>query len=304
MIASPGAGASSGVIGRSRVVSAAVAARLPASPLVRPPSALTPITLPTALVLQAAGINCDRETARAFELAGASAELRHVNALLGTGNPFDGFDLLAIPGGFSFGDDVAAGRILGDRLRRELGDAIRTFVAAGKPVIGICNGFQVLTQAGLLPGGTDENPVALDDNVSGSFLCRWTTLKKGDGRCVWTSGWGDDEAVELPVAHAEGRLIFRDAAAREAAAGRRAIVYGEPSSALPMDLPANPNASADDIAGLCDETGLVLGLMPHPERYVEPFQHPAAARRRLDGTGDREPAGLRLFKSAVAHVAG
>ncbi len=260
----------------------------------RPPlsAALTSGTLPRVLVLQAAGINCDRETARAFELAGATAELRHVNAL-DKHQPFEGFDLLAIPGGFSYGDDVAAGRILGDRLARELGDPLRDFVARGGPVIGICNGFQVLVSSGLLPG--DQRRAALDENASGSFTCRWVTLRRGPADCVWTRGWGEDEAVELPVAHAEGRLRADDETGG-------AILYASPAEALVADLPPNPNQSVGDIAGLTDTTGLVLGLMPHPERYVEHAQHPAYQRRKLEGDFSLEPAGLRLFKSAVQAV--
>ena len=268
--------------------------------------------MPRALVLRAAGINCDLETARAFELAGAQAERVHVNRLVERPELLDDFDLLAVPGGFSYGDDVAAGRILGDRLARELGDPMRRFVERGGPIIGICNGFQVLTSSGLLPGDVDGQSgrtCALtqnsDEATGGRYACRWVTLKKAAKHCVWTGDWADDESVELPMAHAEGRLVFRDEAAREAVvrASRVAVTYGEPAAGLPDDLPDNPNGSEHDIAGLCDESGLVLGLMPHPERYVEPMQHPAWTRRQIDGTAETTAAGLRLFQSAVRHVA-
>ena len=265
---------------------------------------------PRALVLRAAGINCDLETAHAFGLAGAVAERRHVNELAGRSDPFDGYDLLAIPGGFSYGDDVAAGRILGDRLARELGPALRRFVDRGRPIVGICNGFQVLTQAGLLPGdvpGTEGRAVALtrnsNDATGGRYACRWVTVRGVAGHCVWTRDW--DGPVELPMAHAEGRLVYRDDAARRAVAeaGRVAVVYVPSAGELPGDFPPNPNGSADDVAGLCDDTGLVLGLMPHPERYVDPLQHPAWGRMAAEGV-DREPAGLALFRAAVGHIAG
>ncbi|MEM7809815.1 MAG: phosphoribosylformylglycinamidine synthase I, partial [Planctomycetota bacterium] len=217
-----------------------------------------------ALVLQAAGINCDLETARAFELAGASADLRHVNTL-DARDPFAGYDLLAIPGGFSYGDDVAAGRILGDRIVRQFGDALHRFVENGRPVLGICNGFQVLVSAGLLPGGNAER-AALDTNVSGSFACRWVTLRRGGASSIWTADFAADEAIELPIAHAEGRLIGDEATIERHAA----FTYAEPAQRLSDDLPANPNGSVADVAGLTDSTGLVMGLMPHPERYVEP----------------------------------
>ena len=265
----------------------------------------------TALVLRAAGINCDRETARAFALAGATPSVLHVNRLAENPQMLADFDLLAIPGGFSYGDDVAAGRILGDRLARELGDDLRRFVGAGKPVVGICNGFQVLTQSGLLGEDAHGRACALtqnaDDATGGRYACRWVTCRRVAPHCVWTKAWGEDELIELPMAHAEGRLVFRDESARRAASeeGRVAVAYADPieSDLLPPDLPGNPNGSVDGIAGLCDESGLVLGLMPHPERYVDALQHPAAARRRFDGTAEAEPAGLRLFRSAVDYAA-
>jgi phosphoribosylformylglycinamidine synthase len=272
---------------------------------------------PRALVLRAAGINCDAETAFAFEKAGAAATCLHVNRVVENPRQLGDYDLMAIPGGFSHGDDVGAGRILGDRLTRELGAALRKFVDSGKPIIGICNGFQVLTQTDLLPGPVDDSNgrvVALTRNTAeatgGRYVCRWISLQRVGDQCVWTRGWGEDETVELPMAHAEGRIVFRDDAARTAVAraNRIAIRYTTPAdkAVLPGDLPENPNGSADGIAGLCDESGLVLGLMPHPERFIDPLQHPAWTRLRQNGGADNapEPAGLRMFRSAVDHVAG
>lgn len=261
---------------------------------------------PRALVLRAAGVNCDAETVHAFRLAGADPHTLHVNRLAETPRLLDDFDLLAIPGGFSYGDDIAAGRILSDQLNRTLGDALRRFVDRGRPVIGICNGFQVLVQTSLLPGdvtGNGERICALTENVQGRFICRWVTLNKVAKQCVWTSTWGDEEAVELPIAHAEGRLVCREGG-RELlrAKDRIALTYTRSRLPLPPDMPENPNGTVDDIAGLCDESGLVLGLMPHPERYVDVTQHPAWTRRKYEGTGEDVPAGLRLFQGAVAHV--
>lgn len=264
-------------------------------------------------MIRAAGINCDAETAHAFECAGASATCLHANRIVDDPNVLKDFQLLAIPGGFSYGDDIAAGRILGDRLTRQLGDVLRRFVDAGKPVIGICNGFQVLTQTDLLPGklgGRHERICALtqnaDEATGGRYACRWVSLRKIATHSAWTADFADDETIEMPMAHAEGRLVFRDDDARHALAenGRIAIKYVEPASPLPADMPYNPNGSMDDIAGLCDESGLVLGLMPHPERYVDALQHPAWGRRKADGSNISEPAGLRLFRSAVAYVSG
>ncbi len=263
-------------------------------------------------MIRAAGINCDAETAHAFEIAGAAATCVHVNRIVEQPKLLRDFDLMAIPGGFSYGDDVAAGRILGDRLTRQLGEALRMFVDDGKPIIGVCNGFQVLTQTDLLPGhleGSLDRACALTQNAGeatgGRYACRWVSLRKIAPHCVWTADFGADEIIELPMAHAEGRLVFRDDDARRAIAqaGRVAMRYVEPEQALPGDLPFNPNGSTDAIAGLCDDTGLVLGLMPHPERYLDPLQHPAWSRRKIDGVIE-SPAGLRLFQSAVGYVSG
>lgn len=289
------------------------------------------IDAPRALVLRAAGVNCDLETAHAFRLAGAQPHRLHINRLADNPRLLEDFDLLAIPGGFSYGDDIAAGRIFADQLNRTLGEELLRFVDAGKPVIGICNGFQVLVQTRLLPGelkAEGGGPKAeeqihgacslspypssfnrfctLAENIQGRFTCRWIKLKKVAPHCVWTAGWGDEEEIELPIAHAEGRLVFRDERARDLieGSGRVALRYaGNLDEGVP-DLPPNPTGSTNDIAGLCDESGLVLGLMPHPERYVDAAQHPAFSRERNKGeVAPRQPAGLRLFKSAVQRIA-
>ena len=255
---------------------------------------------PRALIFRAAGTNCDRETAHAFALAGAETATLHVRRLIENPALLDDFDLLAVPGGFSYGDDIAAGRILADELNRGLADPLRRFVDQGKPVIGICNGFQVLVQTGLLPGG-DEKVCALTDNTGGQFVCRWITLRKAASHSVWLSEWGDDEEIELPIAHAEGRLVCKSGGMDWLEAnGRVALRYGGVVGGDVPDLPPNPNGSTNDVAALCDESGLVLGLMPHPERYVDDFQHPAWQRRRFEGLPPTEPAGLRLFKSGVS----
>jgi phosphoribosylformylglycinamidine synthase len=262
---------------------------------------------PRALILRAAGVNCDIETAHAFRLAGANPARIHVNRLAENPRLLEDFDLLAIPGGFSYGDDIAAGRILADQLNRTLGDELLRFVDAGKPVIGICNGFQVLVQTRLLPGpvaGSAERLCTLAENAQGRFICRWVRLARVAPHCVWTQQWDEDEQIELPIAHAEGRLVFRDETARDLleTAGRVALRYTGVVGGDVPDLPPNPNGSTNDIAALCDESGLVLGLMPHPERFTDPVQHPAAARRRFEGSAEQVPAGLRLFRSAVEHV--
>jgi len=258
---------------------------------------------PTALILRSAGTNCDGETAYAFELAGALAEKVHINQLLRDPQLLGRYQMLAIPGGFSYGDDIAAGRILANQIAHHLSDALRQFIEAGRPVIGICNGFQVLVKTDLLPGplaGRSGQNCTLTNNECGRFVDRWVRLAGRGRKCVWTAGV---EELELPVAHGEGKFVPADESVRRALWEQEqvALVYvtdeGTPANA---HFPDNPNGSVDDIAGICDASGLVLGLMPHPERHVDAVQHPAWTRTRpLPSEG----AGLRIFRNAVQHVA-
>ncbi len=271
------------------------------------------MTRPRALVLRAAGSNCDRETAHALALAGADARLVHANRVLegplGV-DPLEDVDLLAIPGGFTYGDDLGAGRILGLVLTRRLGPAIRRLVDRGGLVLGICNGFQALVQAGLLPGGPDAPATTLAPNASGRFEARWTRLAVTTDRSPWLR---QGDVLDLPVAHGEGRLALADPGALAAleAAGQVALRYlaptdGDPGVAgtagtSPAGYPANPAGSQGDVAGLVDPTGRILGLMPHPERNVEPWHRPGWTRG--EGHGASGPsAGRRLFEAAVAHL--
>ncbi len=268
---------------------------------------------PKTLILRTAGTNCDVETAHAFRLAGADTESVHVNRLIERPELLGNFQILAIPGGFSYGDDIAAGRILANQIAGHLADAVRTFVDGGRPVIGICNGFQVLVKTNLLPGaigGRSGQTCTLAHNHSGRFIDRWVHLATRAGQCIWTkdlSDAGGPATLELPIAHGEGRFVPADESVQKALwdNGQVAVVYarddGSPAGGVE---PANPNGSVDDIAGICDATGLVFGLMPHPERYVDPVQHPAWSRRAWAG-GMELPAagqGLRIFRNAVRHV--
>jgi phosphoribosylformylglycinamidine synthase len=256
---------------------------------------------PTALILRTAGTNCGDETAYAFERAGARPVAMHVNRLIADPRLLDRHQILAIPGGFSYGDDIAAGRILANQIAHHLRDAFGRFIDSGRPVIGICNGFQVLVKTDLLPGplaGRLGQTCTLANNDCGRFIDRWIHLAARPGKCVWTAGLGE---VDLPVAHGEGKFVPADDAVRQALwdAGHVALVYAKADgSPAAGQFPDNPNGSVDDIAGICDSTGLVFGLMPHPERYVDALQHPNWARLRHSGPG----GGLAIFESAVRYV--
>jgi len=252
---------------------------------------------PRVLVLRAAGTNCDRETAHAFERAGATTGSLHVNRLRERPDLLDGYHALAIPGGFTYGDDVAAGRILANELRLVLAEPIARFLAAGKLVLGICNGFQALVKAGLIPrfGGEGGQRVTLAANDSNRFEARWVIMEGQKSRSPLVE---EGERLPVPVAHAEGKLLADgpETLDRMEQGGLIAFKYAGPDGGEPT-YPWNPNGSERAIAGACDETGLVLGLMPHPERNVA-FHHGPTWTR----TGPSDPgAGLRIFERAVRY---
>lgn len=256
---------------------------------------------PHALVLTGFGINCDLETETAFRRAGASAERVHLNDLIAGPSALRESNILAVPGGFSFGDDVASGRIFANRLRYKLGDALKEFVDDGNLVIGICNGFQVIAKMGLLPYREGElvQEVTLTHNDSGKFGNRWICLKKEPNTvCVWLDGV---EEIEMPVRNGEGKFIPRDDALLRdlERRGQVAVRYVKPDGTPARgEYPHNPNGSVGDIAGICDPSGRVFGLMPHPEAHQFPTNHPRWAREGLAEEG----AGLAVFTSAVRYL--
>lgn len=252
------------------------------------------------LILRAAGTNCDLETQHAWELAGATAERVHIRRLIDHPRQLDPYQVLTLPGGFSYGDDIAAGRILARQIQRSLRDAVRAFVDADKLVLGICNGFQVLVQTGLLPGTPAAGPrtCTITYNEPPGFQDRWVYLRATTERCVFLER---GRTYEMPIAHGEGRVLFADPRQLEAVveATQNALVYAGPGDDRPNlhGEPTNPNGSQADIAGLCDATGRVLGLMPHPERFVTWVQHPCWTALPPRTAGD----GLALFRQAVAY---
>jgi phosphoribosylformylglycinamidine synthase len=252
---------------------------------------------PRAIVLRAPGTNCDEETAFAWELAGAEVTTWHVGRLLESPEVLDAFQILTIPGGFSYGDDLGAGRIFATRLGTVLEEALGRFRDRGGLILGICNGFQVLVRAGLLPGGATPCSATLTFNGSGHFESRWVRLSPTPGISPFLN---DDRSFELPVAHGEGRFVLADAHALTALDKSRQLVlrYVDESDQPTEEYPDNPNGSSGAVAGVCDPSGRVFGLMPHPERFVDPLQHPRWTRSSRQGEGD----GLRLFRNAVAAV--
>jgi phosphoribosylformylglycinamidine synthase I len=252
---------------------------------------------PRVLILHATGTNRDREAAWAIEAAGGVPEIVLVGSLDAGDRTLDDYQMLLLPGGFSYGDDLGAGKLWANALRHRLGSDLSEFVAAGKPVLGICNGFQALVKSGLLPGWASGSggAVTLTRNESARFECRWVELAPEPGsKCIFVSNLV--EPVLCPVAHGEGRFVA-DATTldRIESAGMVALRYA--SGGSDVTYPANPNGSMHDIAGITNPAGTILGLMPHPEDHIAPRQHPAAHRSRTEGSG------LPLIKSGIDYAA-
>jgi phosphoribosylformylglycinamidine synthase I len=253
------------------------------------------------IVLRTAGTNCDYETVHAFRMVGADVDLIHINQLIKGEKELSPYQILVIPGGFSYGDDIAAGKILANELKYRLREPIEQFVAEGKLIIGICNGFQVMVKAGLLPGfngisGVQEATIYTND--SGKFECRWVYLKHIDnGRCIFTKNI--KEIIYLPVAHGEGKFTTISEKTLDALKAGDQVVfkYVDPDGNY-TGYPWNPNGSDRNIAGICDSTGRIFGLMPHPERYLSKYNHPRWTREQLEEEGD----GVTIFRNAVEYA--
>ena len=255
-----------------------------------------------AIVLRAAGINCDMETQHALEVAGAQAQCIHINRLIDDKTLLEQFQIIVFPGGFSYGDDVAAGKILGNQVIHHLSDAIQKFIDDGKLVLGICNGFQVLVKTGILPGFnsiSSQEDVTITYNDSGKFEDRWVYLAPQTRNCVFID---PDRQIYLPVAHGEGKVVTKDEPVLDKlkSDGHIAFRYVDKDGDQ-GGYPINPNNSVESIAALTDSTGRVLGLMPHPERFVRPTQHPHWSR--LKNRSQHETSdGMTIFTNAVTFI--
>lgn len=274
---------------------------------------------PKCCILRAPGTNCDLETAHTFELAGGSSERVHLFRLLEDPAQLRDYQVLCIPGGFSYGDDIGAGVIFSRQLRSQLNDVMTEFLQADKLILGICNGFQVILKAGLLmrrgvegeaAASNYEDQVTLTWNRNGRYTDRWVKLKVASSNSVFLK---DMDEVELPIAHAEGRIAVANDGVLQQLRDQQQIALcywndeasalaqksGDPTNIGQLPEPCNPNGSLANIAGLSDETGRVLGLMPHPERFIFATQHPQWTRQGLKGEG----AGMKLFRNAVDYFA-
>ena len=252
-----------------------------------------------ALVFRAAGINCDLETQHALELAGAQTDRLHINRIIENTKILDSYQIIVIPGGFSYGDDVAAGKILSNQMIHHLSEPLKKFIDAGKLVLGICNGFQVLVKTGLLPGfagkGADQS-ITVTYNDSGKFEDRWVHLEPQTQNCVFIT---PGRRIYLPIAHGEGKVIAKDAPTLKRLKDNNHIAFKYvDADGKEGDYPINPNGSTDAIAGLVDSTGRVMGLMPHPERFVTRTQHPRWTRPDEKVESD----GITIFENAVTYL--
>ncbi|MEN8245912.1 MAG: phosphoribosylformylglycinamidine synthase I [Thermodesulfobacteriota bacterium] len=268
------------------------------------------------VVLTGYGLNCDNETAYGFELAGAKSHRIHINSLIDGSASLDDYQIMAFGGGFSWGDDHGAGVIQAVRMRTNIGSQIHDFVERGNLIIGICNGFQTLVNMGLLPGFDIPNAqaddrgqaVALTYNDCGNFRDAWVKMKtRPESSCIFTRGL---QEMELPVRHGEGKFIADDETVDRLFENKQVVLqYTRDDGEIAQGkYPFNPNGSLKDIAGICDATGRIFGLMPHPEGYNHWTNHPDWTRWKetLKRSGERAPRGLtpgiQIFKNAVDYL--
>ncbi len=261
---------------------------------------------PRVIILRTAGTNCDAEMVFAFKNVGTEVDLVHINRLFRGEIHLHDYHILGIPGGFSYGDDIMSGKILANELRLRLGDQIQKFINDGKLILGVCNGFQVLVRAGILPGPLDgeweavkafQQTTTLTYNDSGKFEDRWIHLRVG-GHSVWTHGL--DEIFYVPVAHGEGKFIPGSTEILEHLKANDQVVFRYVDShGRKPNYPDNPNSSIDDIAGISDKTGRILGLMPHPERHFLFTQHPFWTRLEKKG---KYGQGAKIFENGIKYV--
>ena len=259
-------------------------------------------------IVRVGGTNCDAETKRAFDELGVRADLVHMNELVKKGNLLN-YSALVIPGGFSYGDYIRAGAILAKETSVKLGDDLKKFVKDERPILGICNGFQVLVETSLLPGfqGVSKYPqAALATNIPIGYRCCWVRIKhESSGNCIFTGKIPEGKVLRMPVAHTEGRFVFskeREKDYLEKLYDNNQLVFrycSETGEYADGSYPTNPNGAFHDIAGICSPSGTIFGLMPHPERAYYGWQLPDWTRRE---TISRYGDGRLVFESMVKYL--
>ena len=258
-----------------------------------------------ALVITGFGLNCEKETTAAFEYVGAEVSMVHLNDLIAGKRSLKDFQILAFIGGFSFGDHLGAGTVFANRVHFRLHDELKEFIADGKLIIGICNGFQTISRLGIVPalnGNYFVQQAALAHNDSGVFRDDWCVLRANPAcPCVFTKGI---DQIRLPLRHGEGKFVADAATLKQIEAKNLvAFRYANADGSLATEFPANPNGSLNSIAGICDETGRVFGLMPHPEAFLSPYNSPTWTADQLKGDLPKEGDGVVIFRNAVEYLA-
>ncbi len=251
------------------------------------------MTKPRVLVLTGDGINCERETSLAFEWAGARSTIVHVNDLIDNRVSLNDFQIFTFPGGFSFADDLGSGQVLSLKLKSHLSEQLREFVEKKGAIIGICNGFQMLVKLGLLPFPLKDRAIGLAPNIQGTFIDKWVNLEVDqNSNCIWTTDI-DQKNIELPIRHGEGRVTLK--------VGEEKKIYNTmiENKQVVLRYSETVNGSYEKIAGICDPTGRIFGLMPHPEAFISNIQHPILGQTK---TRDENGLGLEIFKSAINNI--
>ena len=263
---------------------------------------------PKAIIITGYGINSEEETAYCFKKAGAQTDIIHINDLIDGHKKISDYQIMAFPGGFSYGDDTGSGNALANKIRNNLNDEMLNFAQKDKLIIGICNGFQIIANLGMVPatkGQYDKTQVALMRNASARHECHWIKMKTSSSKCIWTK---DIKTLHSPVSHGEGNFYAEKEILDHLNSNDQVVLrYIKPDESLANgQYPHNPNGAAEDIAGICDESGRILGLMPHPERFnafENEYDWPLK-KEELIRQGKEIPkdgAGLKIFQNAVEY---
>jgi phosphoribosylformylglycinamidine synthase len=263
---------------------------------------------PKALIITGYGINCEEETAKVFEMEGAKTEIIHVNDLIANPKKLDDYQIMAFPGGFSYGDDTGSGNAMANKIKNNLNEEFLNFAKKDKLIIGICNGFQILANLGIVPALNDDygkRTVALMHNTQARYECRWVYLKVTSKKCIWTR---DIDVIHVPIAHGEGNFYTDSETLKQIQSGDQIAwkYVKENGSPANKEFPFNPNGAMEDIAGICDPSGRILGMMPHPERFncfvnEDGWQLEKENLIRAKKSLPTEGKGLKLFRNAVEY---